>query len=466
MKAEGASIQSRLLRAIVVTQVVAGLLAGTLTYLLVRAELLRQLDKSLKTQAGLITALVSCDEGKIELDPLPPDLTQFGAKSRGGYFEISTDDGVRVIASANLPGSTRPELLVDPLQGNEGEAAVDCRLPSGRPGRGVSRWFTPHDESTTQPVAAKILRLVVAVDREPVDESIGQVATLFAISVAVMTLVVVLVARWLIGRQLQPLRAMAATAQQITPTTLETRLPTHGLPAELTPIAQRLNELLQRLQTAFAAEQRFTASIAHELRTPVAELRSLADVAARWPEDAAAQRQLSAGAPEVAARMTRMVETLLAVARGKSLVANPGPVDLAALIRQRVAVVVVADKPRPILQLPESLTLSTDAGLLTPLLDNLLANAIEYVTVAGGVAIELTTGPLPRLVIENDCAALSESQLAVISEPFWRADESRTGMQHLGLGLTMVNLYAAALGVSVGITLPTPTRFRVEVRWA
>jgi signal transduction histidine kinase len=84
---------------------------------------------------------------------------------------------------------------------------------------------------------------------------------------------------------LSPLNQLANQAASITADSLATRFPTEIWPGELTPISSRLNDLLERLEQSFERERRFSADLAHELRTPIAELRSLAELALKWPED-------------------------------------------------------------------------------------------------------------------------------------------------------------------------------------
>jgi len=74
---------------------------------------------------------------------------------------------------------------------------------------------------------------------------------------------------------------------------LDIAFPENNLPEELAPISKRLNQLLDRLTAAFAREARFSASAAHELRTPVAEIRAVAEVALQWPDLWQTQRALS-----------------------------------------------------------------------------------------------------------------------------------------------------------------------------
>jgi two-component system sensor histidine kinase QseC len=112
---------------------------------------------------------------------------------------------------------------------------------------------------------------------------------------------------------LRPLSSLAKRAETIHASSLQLRFPTDNIPVELLPIAQRLNDLLARLEASFAREQRFSADVAHELRTPIAELRTLAEVALKWPDDvnqAALKEALN-----IALQMESVATGLMALAR-------------------------------------------------------------------------------------------------------------------------------------------------------
>ena len=119
----------------------------------------------------------------------------------------------------------------------------------------------------------------------------------------------------------------------MTPATLSARFATEGLPGELAPIAARLNELLARLEDSFERERRFSSDVAHEFRTPVAELRSLAELAIKLPDTRAADADHETLA--IALHLESILTHLLALARGEAggLPVQRERVELAALLQ-------------------------------------------------------------------------------------------------------------------------------------
>ena len=112
--------------------------------------------------------------------------------------------------------------------------------------------------------------------------------------------------------------------------------------------------------------------------------------------------------------------------------------------------------------------IETDPALLRVVLRNLLENAIEYTPPQGCIDIRTEHDPAGQLLIKisNSCVGLNASDLPRLFEPFWRADASRTGTGHAGLGLTLVQAYCQAIGASVDVALVSRATIQFTVRFA
>jgi two-component system sensor histidine kinase QseC len=272
-----------------------------------------------------------------------------------------------------------------------------------------------------------------------------------------------------VRRGLRPLEQLAAEADAVRADSLHHRFSTQGLPAELRPICGRLNELLARLQEAFERERRFTADVAHELRTPIAELRSLAEVALRWPQDASPAQNYR-DVLDVARHMESVVAALLEIARCESGMRRAGAetIDVCDIVTE-------AWKPHESLaiarglevcwDLPATANVCSDRAMLLGMIGNLLCNAVSYAPPGGRIECRVrhTTDGV-ELAIVNTCNTLRTEDLPRLFEPFWRKDAARTGGVHAGLGLPLVAAYAATLGVSLRVELaPTEDEFRIQL---
>ncbi len=301
--------------------------------------------------------------------------------------------------------------------------------------------------------------LVVASDRAALDRTLAGIAAGLLLVGAVVLTATALIVTTAVRRGLGPLDAVGQQAATIDASTLQTRFATEVMPAELRPITERLNDLLARLDEAFQRERRVTADIAHELRTPIAELRTLAEVGVKWPEEAAFQDAL-----QIAQRMETLVTGLLALARHD---AGHQPIT-----REPVALRTLVDEVwSPLAQRARSRQLDvamdvtgqwqTDPTLLRMIVGNLLANAVEYTSERGQIRV---AGNESRLDISNTTDQLQREDLPHLFERFWRKDAARTHDGHTGLGLTLAQAATAALSLELSAEMPDAATLRMSLR--
>jgi signal transduction histidine kinase len=230
---------------------------------------------------------------------------------------------------------------------------------------------------------------------------------------------------------LAPLNELADQAARVNADSLTERFPTNSMPAELRPISSRLNDLLGRLQEAFERERRFSADLAHELRTPIAELRSLAELALKWPEarEAEADREVLAIALQMEGIVTRLL-ALLRSERGQLPVAMER-IGLSSLVENvwRAFAKQAASKQLKVArEVSENAEVETDPVLARSILANLLDNAIEYTPVGGMVRVEGEVDARQiKLQVSNTVENLTADDLPKLFDRFWRKDLARAG---------------------------------------
>jgi two-component system sensor histidine kinase QseC len=234
--------------------------------------------------------------------------------------------------------------------------------------------------------------------------------------------------------------------------TLGTRVEVGPLPSELQPMVSRLNELLARLAAAFARERRFTATAAHELRTPLAELRSLAEVNLATPATEAERTESWQDVLATTRRMESLALKLLDLARtenGKAALSSESVV-----LRQAVATAwqgcagCAAKRGVGIHSgIPEHLTVDTDPVLLGVVLSNLCANAAKHAPDGAMLHIDAAqAGNTTTLTFRNPAPDLTTDDISHLFERFWRKDAARTDGRHHGLGLALAAEFASLLG--------------------
>jgi two-component system sensor histidine kinase QseC len=251
---------------------------------------------------------------------------------------------------------------------------------------------------------------------------------------------------WVIRRQLAPLERTAAGIAAKSPADL-TPVDATGQPRELRPIVDALNALLTRLADALATERQFTADAAHELRTPLAALRSRVQLIER--QRGAPDADLRALQADVD-RCTALVESLLALARldpqrglppreAVSLAALFDSLDTAAA--QARGITVQRDVRTP--------TVMAQPALLASALRNLVDNAVRYGAPGGQVRVSASALPAGgvRIAVHDDGPGVAPDARARLGERFFRV--LGTGQSGNGLGLSIVARIAALHGASL-----------------
>lgn len=227
-------------------------------------------------------------------------------------------------------------------------------------------------------------------------------------------------------------------------------------PYEVRPLVRAMNDLLSRLSAALAAQQRFIADAAHQLRTPVAALKTQAELAVRQVRDGEAQatlQQLQTAADHAA----RLVNQLLTLAR-----AEPGShrsvmrerVNLAALARETTGEWVPRSLNRGIdLGFDDTstdATISADPFLVRELLNNLIDNAINYTPAGGHITVRVTTDDdKPSLEVEDNGCGIHKDEREQVFERFYRS--AGGSPEGCGLGLAIVREIAQGHGATATI---------------
>lgn len=424
------------------------LLGGALAalYFTARDELIEQFDDALRAKALAISSLAFWRDNAVRLDTGDQFFRSFNKEERRDFFEIWGEDGQPLRRSDSLWGSDLPSAEKPGAK----PRIWDLKLPNGKPGRVLVVKFSPDQlggDRRDRPARVD-LNLAVASESEPLEEALAELLGVGAACGVVLYGATIWLVTRVLKRGLLPLGHLGEQAARINAESLTTRFPTENLPAELLPIAGRLNELLARLEVSFERERRFSADVAHELRTPLAELRSMAECSLKWPEsrDPAADQETLA----IAAQMQAMVASLLALVRGEQeqIGSQRAPVDLAALAREvwRPLESRAAERGLKINWVALPTTVQADEALLRSILNNLFENAVEYAPAGEVVDIRLENDATSvKLRIRNSTENLSREDVPKMFDRFWRKEEARTGGKHFGLGLSLAQMFARAM---------------------
>ncbi len=261
-------------------------------------------------------------------------------------------------------------------------------------------------------------------------------------------------------RGLAPLRAMRSRAERVTAQSLDQRLPTDAVPAELAELANTLNEMLARLEDAFRRLSDFSSDIAHELRTPVSNLMIQTQVSLARDRDAAGYREILESNAEEFERLARMISDMLFLAKADNAHAaaralvQQEPVDLAREVRDLFEFYeALADERGIQLQCTGQANTRGDRLMLRRALSNLLSNALRYTPPGGCVQVHLVTqGELVQVAVVNPGDTIAPEHLAHLFQRFYRADASRQSATGEGTGLGLAITQAIVLAHQGRIT--------------
>jgi len=407
-------------------------------------QIFGRLDATLLGRArGVVVLLESHprDDAWQELHELSPEYAPGGHTD---FVQIWDAAGTTLLSSAsNAANNLQPPPA--PVPANA-PLFYDLRLPDGHRGRAVGLRFSMlgrADEAI----------LVVAEEREQVDQLERHVHVALVIGVLGLGLLAALLSVLAVRGGLRPLFAFAADtgpdgAPRVEP------LPVASMPQELRPFADTLNSTFARLQDALGRERRFARDVAHELRTPLAEARMALELASRAPSP-----QVLAGALASIDRMQRCIDGLFALSRYEAGIdqAQVEPLELVDLLRRSLAMAAGPAGKRGVAmvaRLPEECWVMSDPALLERIADNLLLNAAEYAPAGSDVQVVLAVTPAGwELRIGNLAPELSADDLQRLGERFWRKSAAREASNHGGLGLALSGTLAGLLGLRLDFAL-------------
>ncbi len=452
-------------------------LAGCLTLLCLAANLgfyfyvkrlaIEEFDEALQKDLETIMQMTTIhDDGqRIDLHIHNHDHPEFrDDHDEAKYYHISHADGRCHLRSRSLQQETLPVLA----EAHEQLVVQDVRLPDGRQGRVISTLSHMQETNADQ---RHTIHFALAISRESLDRILIMQRWCAVGIGAVLILASILIAMHLTKRSFSRVDEFSRYLREIDFDSLGRRLPIEGLPMELAPLARRFNEALDRLDQGAQREIRFNANVAHELRTPVAELRAIADVGLQECQDGPLEDPHSyfEDASELAARMSRLVDTISSLNRSdlgreKLTLATFDLVPVVKAAWETQAPKGEARELKTTLNLPDSWLVETDGAILRAIFTNLMGNAVSHTPKGGEVVIHLD--PESRtLSIANTERELREEDLEHLAEPFWQKDASRSDRAHFGIGMALVDAYTRLLGIDYHLCLQAPERFVVTLEF-
>jgi len=469
------------LRIRLITGVIIGILLllavfSLVVYSVIRRALINQFDASLVSTAQILSASVELNDGEIDLELDVEYMQEFQRKERPTYYQLWHKDTVAL----RSPSLGRDNLLrfEGPLDLPVFRALQKNRQPLRAIGlkfepRGVKKPERDSDHKRNKDnhrAKQQTLTLVVARDATELQDQMSFLCWLLLSASAGTAILSFLVAAFVVRQGLRPLTAIAGEIAAIRENDLSTRVGTTSVPAEILPIKDRLNDLLSRLEDAFKRERRFTADVAHELRTPLSGIRSTIEVTLARARGSSEYQTVLSECLAIVENMQTMVSNLLMIARldARQITFRRAQIKLAELVNccwrpfsDRALEHEIVFENR----IPLEMTCESDPENLSTALSNLLDNAIEYTNKGGQIRTTACQAhDTIEITIANTGCKLTSEQVPHVFDCFWRADPSRTATGiHCGLGLSLVQRIVRALGGDTSASVQADGVFTVRL---
>jgi two-component system heavy metal sensor histidine kinase CusS len=345
---------------------------------------------------------------------------------------------------------------------------IDIRTPSGRRFRVLTSAVEANRNSGNGPY-----RVEVAIDLGYEQRLLQSYVDQLWLVLGVGLLASVAIGYRIAKTGIAPLQTMAETVKRVRSSTLGERLALAGLPSELSVLAETFNEVLGRLEEAFGRLSRFSSDLAHELRTPIGNIRGELEVALTRVRNPTEYRDVVQSSLEECEKLSRLIDRLLFLARSEhpETQIRREQLDIDRELETVIEFYEPAATEKQVslqLQTESRLVANIDRTLFQVAVGNLVDNAVRHTPGGGSVAVAASVDAKSLIVQVRDAGVgIASEHLSHVFERFYRVDAARThDGSGAGLGLAIVQTIArlhgghasidSALGQGTCVTIRLP----------
>jgi two-component system, OmpR family, heavy metal sensor histidine kinase CusS len=389
-----------------------------------------------------------------DISTLQQDLEWEGAglALRQSYYIRVLEQGAILLESHDMDKMIPTSVFPAPKAAKEmpGEG-VRWRSPDGHTYMLMAAWSDP------DPFTGKIRLIQVALDETDDVTLIAKYRRNLVLALVLGIMFSALTGVAVARKGMRPLEEITEAASSITATQLHKRISAGPWPRELQDLANAFDQMLTRLEDSFIRLSQFSADLAHELRTPINNLVGEAEVALARVRSLEEYQQVLESSLEEYGRLSRMIDSLLFLARAENEQA-----------RLPLSCLNAHDEIQAVIEFFETLaeeqgvqvvshgeaSLAADPILFRRTMSNLLANALRYTPRGGSVTFSVAAQPdrSVRILVEDTGSGIAEEHLPRIFDRFYRADHARSNHPSgSGLGLAIVKSIMNLHGGSIHI---------------
>lgn len=413
---------------------------GALSWFAVRHTLIHTVDETLADRVAGVRQFMEQQIGALSVEEIRDEFKEHSVLGPGGdLFQVCDAEGVWLYRSV-------------PLEHED----VPIPLPANLPADGVIGTLEVRGSELRVlafpvQVLGQAYTIQVAAPMHEIEEGLADFAWALTVMIPLVLVAASAGGWWMSRRALRPVDRIIETARSIGEKNLSQRLPVPDTRDELQRLSETLNQMLGRIESAFRRVTEFTADASHELRTPVALIRTSAELALRKLRASEEYRQAIEEIHAESVRTTELIENLLTLARADAgrAALDLREVDLAPIVREVSAQgekLAAAKQLRYRAYIPDEPVVALgDAGALRRLLLILVDNAVKY-TPQGEVAVQLlNANGSPQVRVSDTGIGIPETDLPRVFERFYRSEKSRSrDFGGAGLGLSIAKWIAEA----------------------
>ena len=450
------SIHRKLVRSLSISITLVTIAILLLTDIAVDNWVHYEFNRATDNKINLLTTLVDEDSEGVEFDFAGEFMPEFEGAGDLEYYQLWRNKKI-FERSETLGLFSTTSFNYEELKIGK-KISKDIILPDGRDGQIIYYKFLPQIDSDDRVDFQAYLEktttnqepmlIAYAVSTEKLNFLMWLIDISFLIAAFAVAFIVRTLVKTTVNAGLQPLEEFSRNIKKIrlAEKTADVEL-THKV-EELVPIQNSINTFITENRKLYLKEKRLTSDIAHELKTPIAELINLAEVTLRFPNDKELTATFTPNVLEISQRLEKIVANILLFHRYSN--DNFEQNDVFDVLQVLNRLVVHCPRVKLVCE-PETLVTSNLFAFET-IMQNLLKNAHTHSPVGSNIKVECVAENSLYISVTNLCSEiLSKDDLNFIFEPLWQKDNSRTSTHNFGLGLSIVSTFINALGGRIDV---------------
>lgn len=414
-----------------------------------------QFNQSLTNKSNYLKTLVKDHGGRLEFDFAGEFMSEYEQDNASEFYQLwhnkqsfEKSDSLQMFADTSLP------FLEMPI--NESKI-IDYQLPNAEDGRAmISHFIAQQEQENPNTTHVNTMTLTIAAPKSSLNKVLIIIDVVFLITCVITVFGVRYLVTRIVERGLLPLHNLNQQIKQLDITGDSQTIDSDFKVEEIEPIRNELNKFITTNQQLYQNEKRLTSDIAHELKTPIAELISLSEVALRYPDDKRITDTYTNDVLNISQRMKNIVNNLLLLQRAgsRAIELSKEPIDSQQLFTQLLKELRFKHpniEQQIIINNPTAATLYGDRFSLNTILYNLLDNALFYGETDAPVTLTVDTNATSTdiIIVNKVTEELTQHQLNAIFDPLYQLDSSRTNNQRHGLGLAIVKSICSLNGFTI-----------------